>query len=321
MKILFPDISNPKTGKAFFLQRLKKEMENIGVKFVKFPTEKCDLYMDAVHFKWDVKKAEKKVLRLNGVYFDTKKNWKRYNQAISSDAQKADGIVFQSKFSEAMSLKYLKIPNVPCDVIYNGADPRWYANIEPATIPDKHIFITCSRWRPHKRLKEITQSFIKAGVKDSRLIVFGEVEMKFNYWPEKGGFVINYMGKQPQEVIASYLNVAKGLIHLCPFDNCPNSVVEAIAAGVPVIGSEAGGTAELAHLLIPEPGLDTTKPFEPMDVNNPPKININHVAKAIKEIAEGSLFAKGLAEFSQWKVDIRKIAVDYKVFFQKVLDE
>ncbi len=285
MKVLMPYKDKPKTGKGKFFKRLSQAFNIIGVKTVHDPNEPHDVYLDYNSFKWKTKKP--KVLRLNGVYFDTAKPYKKMNKEIKKQVKKANAVVYQSEFCKTMHDKYVGL-HKNNRVIFNGAFiGDWMTLIGM----NNDFVIALARWRPHKRLQDIR---ISAELANIRLEVF--------------------KNESRQSFINNYLHYACALIHLCWFDSCPNSIVEALAMGCPVITNNVGGSRELIKEgcgKIVE--IDEPYDYKPVKLYKPPPIDHEKVAEAIRE----SLTWPRVTNNSH--IDIMNIAKQYKEFLESVL--
>jgi len=139
-------------------------------------------------------------------------------------------------------------------VIFNGA---------PIMKPEKTMpyVLVAARMRPHKRLDEAR---VAAEIAQVPIVICA--------------------GKIPRDEVDDYMRKASALVHLSWIDWNPNSVVEALASGCPVITNNVGGTQELI-----KDGcgkiLDVDAPYnmKPVDLYHPPKIDLNIVAQAIRE--------------------------------------
>ena len=70
---------------------------------------------------------------------------------------------------------------------------------------------------------------------------------------------------------------SKYLLHLAWLDHCPNTVVEAISQGCPVICTDSGGTADLVGtngIVIPE---SRAYNFELTDYDNPYELDLDYL--------------------------------------------
>jgi glycosyltransferase involved in cell wall biosynthesis len=66
------------------------------------------------------------------------------------------------------------------------------------------------------------------------------------------------------------------MLHLAYFEHCPNTVVEALSQGCPVVCTNVGGTQELVkhygYVLPESQNFDFTKPC---DYDDPPDLNLD----------------------------------------------
>lgn len=303
-------------GKALFQRRLADEFRRCGYEVV--DNGAADISLNNIRIKHT--RSRKTVLRLDGVWHDTGKQWKQKNRGMAEAVKQADGVVFQSKFAQQMGHKYLGRPQGPEVVIHNGSDPRLWDAIPPAVIDCKHLFMAVSKWRPHKRLRDIIESFILAEIPDSKLFVCGDGAKSGIPKEEAEAYFarpdIEYLGNVLQPILMSLMKAATASIHLCWFDACPNSVVEAICAGVPVITNNVGGTPEIVSKAngYVRP-LDKLYDFTPVDLYNPPSIDREMVVSAMRATA----LHKGCIPLYKDHVDIRNVAQSYLAFFGRLL--
>lgn len=289
MRVLMFWKDNPKTGKGKFFQRLALAFPHVGVEVTRETKDHFDVYLDHNLFKIKTKKP--KILRLNGVYQSTHINYKKINKDIQSNMHKADGVIYQGEFCRKMQEKYVGL-HEKYVVIPNGAPiltslPLCYKKT-------KEIFVASSRWRRHKRVKEIRAAFELADIPNSKLIVF-----------EK---------ERDNEKIMFTLRTATALLHLSWLDWCPNSVVEALANGCPVICSNQGGTKELIKegcgKVLP---LDMPYNMKPINLYKPPPINLNKVAETMRESLNWPRVK------NNFHIDIINIATQYRDFLSKFI--
>ncbi len=204
----------------------------------------CDVQLSFVRFGINTKLP--KVVRIDGIYYNTMINWKAQNQSISNSHQIADGIIYQSYYSrmfcEALLSKRKK--NAKAAVIYNGIEPYWCGK------PNDHEgfnIIIIGKHRRHKRLKEIIELFLKFHKinTDSHLHIFGLLyDNKIPKHP-----AIFYHGNVERTEMFSYLRSSDLTLHLSKRDSCPNSVLECISAGIPVITTNnCGGATEMCKM-------------------------------------------------------------------------
>lgn len=307
--------ANELKGKSLFCKRLSDEFKRRNIEVVDSDVG-ADVSINVIRIKH--KKSKKKILRLDGVWHDTGKNWKSKNVSIATSVQRADGVIYQSEFARNMCEKYLGVATCPTKVIFNGSLPEIYDAITPAVFDKKNIFITFSKWRPHKRLRDTIHSFLKANIPDSKLLVMGGVERSGLSIKEAHRLFshkdVEYLGMLPQSYLMPILKACVGSIHLCWFDACPNSVVEAICAKVPVITNNVGGTWEI---VAPSGGyicnIDKPYNFEPVDLYDPPKIELDVVAKNMRRCVKERPIIKSE------HVNIKNVAEQYLNFISEIL--
>jgi len=299
------------TGKGFFFERLILAMKREGVTIVTDSSCSHDISLQAV-IQY-ITNAKKYVLRLDGVWHNTEINFLRDNGPIQNSLTKTDGVVYQSKFSKLMCDKYLGVSSKPNVTISNGAE---IVNHNKSI--NTKVVLTASRWRPHKRLTDIIESFLLAKIDGSVLYVAGDLKLsgikaaKMLEYSNNSNIV--FLGHLSQEILRTYLKAADVFLHLSWIDWCPNSVVEAIALGIPVITNNVGGTCELVE---PSGGfvlsLDSVYDMKPCKLYDPPPIDRTIVAAAIQKCCSE------IVNIDSNHVNIDNIAKQYIDFFRSLL--
>jgi glycosyltransferase involved in cell wall biosynthesis len=186
-----------------------------------------------------------KIIRVDGIYYNTETNYNSWNAPISRAHTIADGIIYQSEFSSIMVPSYMegRKHNAKTKVIYNGIDDGWAGE----HTPDKNTFhiVVSSIWRRHKRLKEIIELFLEfLKSHNAFLHILGNLETNAIYNHPK----ICYYKYVYYDQMALIFRKANLSLHLSKKDSCPNTVVEAIGAGIPVITTNAcGGATDMAE--------------------------------------------------------------------------
>jgi len=294
-------LDKAKSGKEKFLLQLSVAMELLGAKI---DNNKPDIYLRLTGQKRN-DSSKLNILRLNGLWINKIQPYKKRNKKIVDSISCSDAIIYQGKFCKDSHRKFLKIRNKPNCIIHNGADPDKFKkrNVE-------NFFLANCKWRPHKRLKDIVQSFIIAcdmGL-DSKLIVTGDPDFKIKHNK------IEYIGWQNHNILSKLLSHAIASIHLSYLDWCPNSMIESIVAGCPLIYSNSGGHKEIAlemGIPINDKGWDFKKAIY---LYNPPKIDRVEVAKAMLKM-KSNRYTMG----DKNKFYISNIAKKYIDFFERCL--
>jgi len=294
--------SDANSGKHKFFIRLATEMKTRGIKI---DNKKPDVY---IYLPTDkiCQKAKINILRLDGLVMNTRWNYKAKNKEILKSIKHSDGIIYQGSFCKEAYNKFLKVKdNKKFKIIFNGASPDEFL---PRNV--KNYFLANSKWRPHKRLKDIIHSYIKAletGLK-SDLLVTGDVGEKIKH-PK-----IKYLGWKNSNELKILLSGAIASLHLTWLDWCPNSMIEAIVARCPVIYTKSGGHTEIAK----NSGIgikDKEWNFKLIDLYNPPSIDGNAVAKAMLFLEKN----KSILYKERKDLDISCVCDKYLFYIKKFL--
>ncbi len=294
MKIFLENINtNSSSGPNSFANKLLPQLSSMGHSFV--PEHVSDIslcFIESPNYVISVPR----VLRLDGIYFNTAQDWNSLNQNIRRTYDSSDGIIFQSMFCEKLIESYFG-EHKRSTVIYNGADVDTILDTAPM-VNEKYDNIWCcaSSWRPHKRLEENIRYFREHKGNNDLLIVAGEVPAQDRVQDPS----IVYFGNLSQVQLYSLYKSAKYFLHLAWLDHCPNVVVDARACGCHVICSSAGGTLEIAgpeSTIIEEEEWD----FKPTLLYEPPYMNFD---KKVKNMFDPCY-------------DMKEIAKEYSHFLEK----
>ena len=315
MRIYIPAIYRTKkiSGKEFFCKRLAKEFKNMGISLAESEFDKHDITLQSGLIR--SREKAKVIFRADGVYNNINTKYYVLNNRIKKTINFSDGIVYQSKFSKIICEKYLGKFHGPSVIINNGFDTSYYDKIDAFNSKYKHNFLTASRWRPHKRLKEIIKCFRLANIEDSCLYVAGDISNSGislkrikKYISEIDNIV--FLGQLEQKQLSSYIKMCDCFVHLCWQDSCPNGVVEAIAAGKPVITNNVGGTQEIVK---PSGGIicqiDNKYDFAPCCLYEPPKFDYRIIADVMNFVVSKNF------DIKNDHLDIKHIAKKYLDFF------
>tara|TARA_R110000851_G_scaffold8557_1_gene33013 strand:- start:1632 stop:2537 length:906 start_codon:yes stop_codon:yes gene_type:complete len=241
------------------------------------------------------------VQRLDGIYFNTRQNYKLQNANIKKTYEEADGIIFQSQFSKNLVTSWFG-KHDHHTIIHNGADIKKIRSIKPLKnkVLDKfeNVWSCASHWRPHKRLPENIRYFLEHSGDNDCLVVAGHIDEKVN------NDRIFYTGDLRHESLISLYKRSKNFIHLGRFDNCPNVVVDARASACSIICTDLGGTVEIAGpeaIVIAEDEWD----YKALDLYDPPNLDFTKKQK------------------NNWDIDInmKKVAEKYVTMLEGVLEK
>ncbi len=209
---------------------------------------RSDIHLTAI--SGPPKSKARNVLRIDGVYYDKKRL--PMNQPIKRSIKTFDGVIYQSQWAQVFAEKMLKVKAKKSEVIYNGT--KLFPSQSKSS--SEKVFICCAIWRSNKRLETITKAFLAAKSETElnlRLLVIGDPDFVLK------DSAIKYFGKVNSDLFDLYKQ-ADYMCHICHLDACPNSVIEALAMGIPVLCNNIGGTPEV----VCDSGiiLDLDKPFD-----------------------------------------------------------
>lgn len=236
-------IFNEHTKKHIVIQRMEPHWKSRGHVILDHP-QGCDVQLSLVRIEKN--NGLPVTLRIDGIYYDLDTNYKDRNSSISASNSAADAVIYQSNYSKDLCEKFLnpRKEGSICKVVYNGIDPCWNAERKQH---DGVNIVVISKWRRLKRLKEIIDLFLEflKITPNSTLHILGKLH---DNKPVKHTKII-YYGMVDRDVVRNILTIADFSLHLCKRDSCPNSVVEIIAAGVPVITTnKCGGATEICSM-------------------------------------------------------------------------
>lgn len=306
MKISF---SRDFKGKARGIQKfgilLSEHLQNFGVKTVA-KHKKSDIHLVFVH--GSPKRGAKTILRVDGVYYDRKRL--HSNISIRKSVASLDGVVFQSRWAQIFVEGMLKVRAKKSTVVYNGTDQTVFKRHSSGF---DRVFVCCANWRVNKRLESIVRAFVtvdEQSEKNLGLFVIG----KPDYVLEHSS--IRYFGRV--ENIADAYAQSDYMCHICHLDACPNSVVEGLSAGLPVLCNNIGGTPELVGndgIILPLDKQFNFKPIEKMDHVGPKIVNQTVLVEGMKKIMNRT-----------WSVNRPDLSIEvsarqYFDFFNEVLDK
>lgn len=220
------------------------------------------------------------ILRLDGLYFY--KDDSR-NSNIFSCYDNFDHIVFQGEFCRDQYEAFTGTKR-PHTIIRNGAPKEFFERRERRASSKKRIVASAS-WRRHKRLEETVEAFKDSRLKNVDLFVLGGAD----YWNKSLSKNVHMLPQMNYSRIYEFLRDFDAMIHLAWLDWCPNSVVEGLASGLPVLCSHNGGTKEL----VKENGVviqleEDYIPGTELDLYSPPRVDTDIIVNGVLEVLEAN---------------------------------
>lgn len=192
------------------------------------------------------------LLRLDGIW-SKPENFKNNNFALQMSYNHAHGVIIQSQFDRLFIERHFGV-RTNVKVIYNGIDQ---AEIDNAikkndiqldalrSLYDK-IYISSANWHPQKRLNENYKllSYFRNELKQNAcLVVLGN---NITHPEDKTIKPYVYLaGNQEHSNCLQLYSQCDAMFHLAYADHMPNTVIEAVACGLPIYCSNVGGTKEI----------------------------------------------------------------------------
>lgn len=205
------------------------------------------------------------VQRLNGMNWmhrKSKVNWKyflrcEYNNRLLAYIRRhiADHIVYQSEFAKSWWQTVYRTTPSPSQIIYNGVDLDQYSPAGAGTPPEDRIrlllveaHVAGGYERGLHNAINLTKGLALSGFKDVELAVAGDVpDAVRTRWDINGEVPINWLGVIPHQRIPEIDRSAHILFSSDLNAACPNSVIEAMACGLPVTAYATGSLPELVQ--------------------------------------------------------------------------
>ena len=252
--VYFPFSSSPSIGgPATFMANLKKYMDerNLGysteyehAKGIFFPVQIDEKIIEII------KKNNGKVIqRLDGVYYSSKHGdtYIELNKSLKNIyLNYADHVIFQSEYSRKQCFEMLGVKEESnYTVIHNGVHNDIFYPPEKHFVKKNWNLITTGNFRNIDMLEPVTCAL--DGIKthfEFKLHVIGPlVNPDLNKFLDRDYVV--YHGPKSISEVAGLLRNSDIFIysHLNP--PCPNSVLEAVSSGIPVVGFDSGAMGEL----------------------------------------------------------------------------
>ena len=233
------------------------------------------------------KKGIRIVQRLDGINWIHRKRYTglrhtiraEYGNLLQSTIRRhlADHIVYQSEFAQNWWIDWYGQTKSGYNIIHNGVDLDMYSPSGPHRRPaDKFRLLVVegtlaggyeSGLQNAVNLAETLQQRHQLPME---LMVVGSVSPELSHkWDKRSSIPIQWAGKVPRESIPEIDRSAHILYAADLHPACPNSVIEALACGLPVAAFDTGAIRELvpddAGIVVPY-GSDPWK-LQPPDIN------------------------------------------------------
>lgn len=309
-----------KGGPANFMNNLKRSWNRQGLVKTSYyfnPLNDCNIYANLAKLTW----YKPFYFRIDGIFYDILGNHEigeKSNQMILDGASKSMGVIFQSHFSKKLFENILEYVPPVQTIIHNGTDLEIFKPQNDVlglkkslNIPeDAFVFITSAKWRTHKRLASIIEAFNEFRKRHNHLVTYLLVIGDHNDLHVEN---VIFLQKVENSLLPVYYSIANVYLFFSWLDNCPNSVIEAICCGLPVICTNQGGTHELVEMSNGGIVVEADEPFlfNEVELYNPPKPNMEKITEAMDSIYE---------KYDYYKNRICREVFDIDMVARKYLD-
>jgi glycosyltransferase involved in cell wall biosynthesis len=176
------------------------------------------------------------------------------NTTMRRAMRQADHVLYQSEFCRASTARFLGVPAAPAEVLPNCVDT---ARFRPRAAPPPPApwMLLAAGTHPHRarvvRALEVVAELQRRG-RDVRLLVAGVLawdaavaDIARTVRDLDIAALVEVLPPYTQREAPAIFQRAHVLLHLKYKDPCPTVIIEALACGVPVVGSRSGGLPEL----------------------------------------------------------------------------
>lgn len=259
MKVFLPFTVRDIGGTATFVKKFTKSIENSGIVVsysfsfdfdVLFIVGDCPLsqYLQSLFV---AKVFRKKIIqRLDGIYTPSSsvgKLYWLYNFKIKIIHDYfADFVVYQSRYSKEVWETICHKKKTNWTIIYNGVDTKKIPARSLSSTGQLTKLITFAQFRRRDQIEPIVESVKRLDPKAFSLDIYGSYTENLRPLFESLPDNIRFMGKRQNEAMLKLLSTYD-IFLFSDQSACPNSVLEAMAAGLPTVAFERGSIPELVE--------------------------------------------------------------------------
>ncbi|NMC80346.1 MAG: glycosyltransferase family 4 protein [Chloroflexi bacterium] len=226
----------------------------------------------------------------------------------------ADRIVYQSHFAQGWWQRVWGADAVATRVIYNGVDLNVFSPEGAHQRPDDRLRLLLVEGRLRdgyehglKNAIHLVEGLEPIDGRPLELAVVGEVSASLRaYWQEAARTPICWMGVIPQAEIPQVDRSAHVLFSADLNAACPNSVVEALACGLPVISFDTGALPEMVS---GDAGRVVPYGADPWKLESPDILALTGAAREV--LADQERFRRGARARAEEAFSLEKMVAEY----------
>lgn len=231
----------------------------------------------------------------------------------------ADHIVYQSEFVRYWwDQRHAQAPCLAESVIYNGVDLSLFAPVQQRDNGCDRLALLCVEGNVHddpitlKILTTISERLFDDGSISTTLVCGNVPQASQAQLARVKG--IRLLGCVPREKIHEVFSRSAVFLVLEINPPCPNSVIEALASGVPVVGFDTGSLRELVP---PECGLLVPYGGNPWRLEQPDILALEQAVRQV--LARREEYSRAARSFAEQKFGIDNMVDSYLAVFDGVL--
>jgi len=221
-----------------------------------------------------------------------------------------DGIIVPSRYLKRMLVEHWRLPDDRVQVVYNSFEAQ-EQQMPPVAIdlPVKYKLITVCRLTGWKGVDGLIQAL--PALPDVGLVVVGDGPLYAELVALAQALGVEtrvrFVGTVPGEQVPAYLRACDVFVLNSTYEGLPHVLLEAAAAGLPVIATAVGGTPEVlqdgpsAGQLVPPGDPDALKaailswigrlPIPPSPL--PVRFSLQHMVQATEDVLQQALHKAG----------------------------
>lgn len=244
-------------GARVKVQRLKRYFPEIRFGFsAVYSLSNCP-YMSSASIKIARRQQIPIIHNQNGVFYPSwfQGDWKTENKKMSAAYLQADYVFWQSNFCKMCADRFLGERTGPGEVLFNAVDTNFFVPLEGRKEEARFTFLINGKIDRHIGYRvilplEVIAQLISEGI-ECRLIIAGVldqiVQLEAQQIVEKNNLetMITFLGPYSQQQAPQIYQQADALIMIKQNDPCPNTVIEAMACGLPIVYANNGGLPEM----------------------------------------------------------------------------
>jgi glycosyltransferase involved in cell wall biosynthesis len=254
------------------------KFQRLATRFPNHPTDFSLLYLGSTWLPRDLRAllwhARRRriplLLNQNGVGYP---GWagseaEAFNRPLRRVLGAADHVLYQSAFCKRAADELVAEPAGSWEILSNAVDVRYFTPAEQPPADGPVLLLGGDQYQAYRlELGLETLAALLPSQPDAQLLVTGRLVTALEPLVERLGLQghVHFLGRYAQADAPAIFRRAHVLLHTKVNDPCPSLVIEAMAAGLPVVYPRSGGVPELvgedAGIGVPHPdGFERDEP-------------------------------------------------------------